>query len=120
MAIHKAHARETTLRHLWLAGLGLVSLLRTSAVATRARMPAAGVARGRIRDAIALLDEGIGTRLAPLVRALALRPRATAAVERGGATEGSEPGASAGRAGQVRRRTRVTRVAPTPRPRQSR
>lgn len=135
MAIHKPHARETTLRHLWLAGLGLVWLLRSDAFATRTSLsaqarqwprrareaadpagfgaPAAVVARGRIREAITLLDEGIGARQA-------LRPKANPALERGGATEGQVSGSLTGRARHVRRPARIPRPAPTARAGQSR
>lgn len=139
MAIHKARPRETTVRHLWLAGLGLVSLLRPGAVAPRAIPPmqarqwrhrvaadpsvtraADGSARRRIRDAITLLDEGIGARLAPLLRTLALRPKATPGVERGGAAQGHAPGASAGGSRHVGRTAQAPETGATARPRQSR
>ena len=93
------NARETSLRHVWLAGLGLVSVVRHDAVdaAGRVLVEVAGArqgARGVIERATSLMlalasgarrrfdpvfghfDDGIGVRFAPLLRKQALRPRA--------------------------------------------
>ena len=92
------NARETSLRHVWLAGLGLVSVVRHDAVDAAgrllgemagARQHARGViapagslmlafargARRRCDPVIGHFDDGIGARFAPSLRRQALRPR---------------------------------------------
>lgn len=114
------NTRETSLRHVWLAGLGLVSLVRHDAVDAAGRLlgEVAGArqqARGVIERARALMlafaggarrrfdpvfghfDDGIGARFAPLMRKQALRPRAASI---------------AGRKPAAKKRVHVAPVAP--------
>ena len=94
------NTRETSLRHVWLAGLGLVSLVRHDAVDAAGRLlremagarqqahgviararslmlAVAGGARRRFDPVFRHFDDGIGARFAPLLRKQALHPRAT-------------------------------------------
>lgn len=100
MANSKTKPRKTgttTLRHVWLAGLGAASLLRRDAVdiggrvitealrlqgqardaGARTRSKLASAASGPLGSIIAAFEDGIGTRFAPAMRKLALRPHAT-------------------------------------------
>ncbi len=56
---------KTTLRHVWLAGLGVAGLVRRVLSSSR-----------RVGSILAENDDGIGPRLVPALRRLALRPRA--------------------------------------------
>lgn len=115
MAIRRPGARnagQTTLRHLWLAGLGVVSLVRRDTIDTGDRMLAQAarleqrargvadlarrvLARGPLGPAIARIEDGIGPRLAPAMRRLALRPRANPGKVRRPAAGKSARGAAA-------------------------
>lgn len=92
--LNSRNAGETTLRHVWLAGLGLVSVVRHGALSAGGRLlgEVAGVRQRaggvveRVRSQllvhlgpiIAHLDDGIGARFAPALRKQVMRPRATA------------------------------------------
>lgn len=95
MAMRKFKSRktsETGLRHVWLAGVGLVSVVGHGALSAGGRLlgEVAGVrqrARGAVERAgsrllvhlgpiIAHLDDGIGARFAPALRKQVMRPRA--------------------------------------------
>jgi hypothetical protein len=102
MGIRKPQSRnagQTTLRHVWLAGLGVASLVRRDTIKTgdrvlaqaaRMQQRARGVAdlarrvlaRGPLGPAIARFEDGIGTWLAPAMRKLALQPRANPGKQR--------------------------------------
>jgi len=105
------NARQTTLRHVWLASLGVASLVRIDTINTRDRMLAkagrlqqrasgfadlAGrvLARGPLGPAIAAIEDGVGTLLAPAMRKLALRPRAQPGKERQPARKSARGGAA--------------------------
>ena len=96
MAMRKLKSRntgETSLRHVWLAGLGLVSVVGHGALSAGGRLlgKVAGVrqrAGGVVERAgsrllaqlgpiIAQLEDGIGARFAPALRKQVMRPRAT-------------------------------------------
>lgn len=95
----RSHARETTLRHLWLAGLGAVAIARREALNAAndatARMESlkqqagklAGETQAHLRESFASVREQGGTqaerfsveveaRLAPVLIKLGLRPQA--------------------------------------------
>lgn len=93
------NTRQTTLRHVWLAALGVASLVHRDTFNTGDRMLAQAarlrqrardaadlarsvLARGLLGPAIARFEDGLGTRLAPAMRKLALRPRAHPGKER--------------------------------------
>ena len=88
----KSHASgETTLRHVWLAGLGLVAVGRREALARRARLKAradelrqqagrfAGATqariRGRVEPQVGRFSTDIEARLAPVLEKLGLVPK---------------------------------------------
>lgn len=103
MAISKKKstaANETTLRHVWLAGLGLVAVARREAIAAASRaIGEAGVlkrrvergaagaqanvvegietVRGQVEPKLAELSAEVEARLAPVLVKLGLKPRAT-------------------------------------------
>ena len=72
-------AHETTLRHLWLAGLGVVAVARRNAEAgARRALEEVGKARDQIEPTIARLGADLETRLAPVLVRLGLRAQRNA------------------------------------------
>jgi hypothetical protein len=94
----KSTAQETTARHLWLAGLGLVAVTRKEAIATAEhvfnglgalkRNVERGVAdaqanvrhgldgvRGQVEPKVARFSDEVESRLAPVLSKLGLEPR---------------------------------------------
>lgn len=108
MAMSKPQSRnagETSLRHVWLAGLGLASVARREAINAggraladaaslqrRARdlaedakakvLAGADSARDRLDPIVAKVNDAIGVRLAPVLEKLGLRPRGVLTVRR--------------------------------------
>lgn len=98
---NKSTAQETTARHLWLAGLGLVAVTRKEAIATAERAlgglgalqrhVARGIAdaqanvvhglegaRAQVEPTVARFSGEVESRLAPVLSRLGLEPRAKA------------------------------------------
>lgn len=91
MAVSKqnsAAAHETTPRHVWLAGLGLVAIARREAIAgaQRARGELDAL-RSRVEPGLARFGAEVESRLAPMLARLGLAPSATARRARPAATK---------------------------------
>ena len=80
-------ANQITLRHLWLAGLGLAAVGRREALATRGRLldqaqslqqRVAGLVRdtrGQVEPQVVKFSQDVEARLAPVLDKLGLKPR---------------------------------------------
>lgn len=109
----KSTANETTARHLWLAGLGLVAVTRKEAIATAGRVIGGldalkqrlerGAAdaqanvrhglesvRGQLEPTVAQFTAEVESRLAPVLVKLGLEPR-TSAPRKGRNTVSKKP-----------------------------
>lgn len=103
----KSHASgETTLRHVWLAGLGLVAIGRREALARRARLKAradelrqralraADAAQSRIRGSVepqvGRFSADIEARLAPVLEKLGLSQKPVRSVRKSRKATGAQ------------------------------
>jgi hypothetical protein len=126
----KSTANETTARHLWLAGLGLVAVTRKEAIATAGRVIGGlgalkqrlerGAAdaqanvrhglegvRGQLEPTVAQFTAEVESRLAPVLGKLGLEPR-TSAQRKGRNTVAKKPV----RRMAVRKPVKATKRAP--------
>ncbi len=96
-AKRKSHpANEITLRHLWLAGLGLAAVARREALGARLRVleqvrEVRASLRGQVEPQVVKFSQDVEARLAPVLDKLGLKKAAKARKPRKAATRAKAP-----------------------------